>query len=232
MKKSLILRRKGFTLAEVLITLGIIGIVAAMTMPTLMSKYREQTTMTKLKKFYTTMSQVQLRAIAEHGEVDSWDWVPKDGESNNQIVLDWYNKYFGQYLNDTKIIDRKVLKDNELVDGGITVQLADGTILNVANFAGGYLHLNYFTNYKTFMDETAVHGKDSFLFGFSADTRSAEQNCLKRINGYICGPNENSLKNDSWGGCYVKNPTKGNVYCTRLLQINGWKVPKDYPFKF
>lgn len=33
---------KAFTLAEVLITLGIIGIVAAMTLPTVLSKYREQ----------------------------------------------------------------------------------------------------------------------------------------------------------------------------------------------
>ena len=32
----------GFTLAEVLITLGIIGVVAAMTIPTLMQKYYEK----------------------------------------------------------------------------------------------------------------------------------------------------------------------------------------------
>ena len=35
------IRQKGFTLAEVLITLGIIGIVAAMTMPTLIGKYQK-----------------------------------------------------------------------------------------------------------------------------------------------------------------------------------------------
>ena len=223
-------RKFGFTLAEVLITLGIIGVVAAMTMPTLMSKYREEVTMNKLKKFYTTMAQVQLRSIADHGEVEAWDWVPSGGESNNQIVLDWYNKYFGQYLNDCKIIDRKVLKDNELVDGGITVQLSDGSVFNISGFSGGYLHFSYFTNYKTFMDETAVEGKDAFLFGFGA--QATARACLKRFNGYICHIDEDRLKNDSRGGCYVKNPSNGNVYCTRLLQLNGWRVPKDYPFKF
>lgn len=37
--------RKGFTLAEVLITLGIIGIVAALTLPSLIQKYQEKVTL-------------------------------------------------------------------------------------------------------------------------------------------------------------------------------------------
>jgi len=45
--------KKGFTLAEVLITLGIIGVVAAMTIPTLMTKYAKQRTETQLVKFYS-----------------------------------------------------------------------------------------------------------------------------------------------------------------------------------
>ena len=44
--------RLGFTLAEVLITLGIIGIVAAMTIPTLMQKYYEKQTVAHLKETY------------------------------------------------------------------------------------------------------------------------------------------------------------------------------------
>ena len=35
---------KGFTLAEVLITLGIIGIIAAMTLSTVVKKYKEKQT--------------------------------------------------------------------------------------------------------------------------------------------------------------------------------------------
>ena len=42
---------RAFTLAEVLITLGIIGIVAAMTFPILMTKYNYKITETRLKKF-------------------------------------------------------------------------------------------------------------------------------------------------------------------------------------
>lgn len=49
------LKQKAFTLAEVLITLTIIGVVAAMTIPTLMSKYKEQTYVTGLKKAYSQL---------------------------------------------------------------------------------------------------------------------------------------------------------------------------------
>ena len=46
------IRKSAFTLAEVLITLAIIGVVAAMTIPTLISSYREKVVETKLVKFY------------------------------------------------------------------------------------------------------------------------------------------------------------------------------------
>ncbi len=42
----------GFTLAEVLITLGIIGVVAAMTLPNLIANYRSKVAVTQLKKMY------------------------------------------------------------------------------------------------------------------------------------------------------------------------------------
>ena len=42
-----------FTLAEVLITLGIIGIIAAMTIPTLMSKIQERRYTTQYKKIFS-----------------------------------------------------------------------------------------------------------------------------------------------------------------------------------
>ena len=44
-----------FTLAEVLITLGIIGIIAAMTFPIMITKYQKQVTVERLKKFYSVM---------------------------------------------------------------------------------------------------------------------------------------------------------------------------------
>ena len=48
-------KNRAFTLAEVLITLGIIGVVAAITMPVLISKYRAQVFETQFKKAYSSV---------------------------------------------------------------------------------------------------------------------------------------------------------------------------------
>ena len=51
-------KKAAFTLAEVLITLGIIGVVAAMTMPSLIQNYQEKVLANQFKKSYSMFSQV------------------------------------------------------------------------------------------------------------------------------------------------------------------------------
>ncbi len=46
-----IMKKLGFTLAETLITLGIIGVVSALTIPSLIAKHQEKTRIIKLKKY-------------------------------------------------------------------------------------------------------------------------------------------------------------------------------------
>lgn len=65
--------KRAFTLAEVLITLGVIGVVAAMTMPVLIAKYQEHVTVNKVKKFYSMMSQAILMSINNNGYVNEWN---------------------------------------------------------------------------------------------------------------------------------------------------------------
>ena len=48
---------KAFTLAEILITLGVIGIVAAITMPTLIQNHKKKVAVTQLKATYSILSQ-------------------------------------------------------------------------------------------------------------------------------------------------------------------------------
>lgn len=62
MKESYFGSHKGFTLAEVLVTLGIIGVVSAMTVPTLMQNYQRQSYVTQLHKVYNEFSK-QLKGI-------------------------------------------------------------------------------------------------------------------------------------------------------------------------
>ncbi len=63
---------KAFTLSEILITLTIIGVIAAITIPTLMQKYTEHANVQKLKKTYNTLSNAFAQAIAENGTIDTW----------------------------------------------------------------------------------------------------------------------------------------------------------------
>ena len=60
-------KKAAFTLAEVLITLGIIGIVAAMTMPMLTKKYRSLVLESQFKKGYSIAQQVILQAKFDFG---------------------------------------------------------------------------------------------------------------------------------------------------------------------
>ena len=55
-----------------LITLGIIGVVAAMTLPSIVQKHQEKVTVSKLKKIYSNVSQAYLNAIRENGSPENW----------------------------------------------------------------------------------------------------------------------------------------------------------------
>ena len=83
------LKNPAFTLAEVLITLGIIGIVASMTLPSVINRANEKQWQVAYKKAYSTIQQAFLRA-QENGEivditaktvVDGVGYTPAIGEN-------------------------------------------------------------------------------------------------------------------------------------------------------
>lgn len=75
------IKHPAFTLAEVLITLGIIGIVAAMTLPNLISNHKAKVIASKLKKLQSTFAQAMLMAENEYGPLDSWG-ILKDAKES------------------------------------------------------------------------------------------------------------------------------------------------------
>jgi len=62
---ALLPRKAAFTLAEVLITLGIIGVVAAMTIPALISNYQKRVWTAQLQKVYAVLNQGFRRMLAD-----------------------------------------------------------------------------------------------------------------------------------------------------------------------
>jgi len=86
-------------LAEVLITLAIIGIIAAITIPSIIANHQKTALEAQFAKTYRTLSQVVSLAIAEHGDIGSWDW--KDPISHMERD-EFSKKYILPYLNATK----------------------------------------------------------------------------------------------------------------------------------
>ncbi|MBR1754209.1 type II secretion system protein [bacterium] len=83
--------KKAFTLAEVLITLGIIGIVAALTIPTLMQKHNDAVIVNRFKKTYSALQNAYEMMQAEYGMADKWDLRGHAAQENE--LIDRFAKY-------------------------------------------------------------------------------------------------------------------------------------------
>lgn len=77
----------GFTLAEVLITLGIIGVVVVMTIPNLVKNYQEYAWRQAWKKEFSTISQAYERVKQdEGGDLSAWFNQPNGSYSTDYII--------------------------------------------------------------------------------------------------------------------------------------------------
>lgn len=134
MEKEYKSRMNAFTLAEVLITLGIIGVVAALTLPTLIQNYEEKATVTRLKKVYTTLANAVQLASFEKGMYDEttatesqefWDYISpylklsKDCGTGQGC---WYNEKMkflhganGGNINTLTMYNKAILEDGTLL---------------------------------------------------------------------------------------------------------------------
>lgn len=72
MKLSQIKKSIAFTLAETLVVMGIIGVVAALTLPNLNSSTGDKEKVAKLKKIYQNINDAYERAVAVYGPVTEW----------------------------------------------------------------------------------------------------------------------------------------------------------------
>lgn len=127
--------RLAFTLAEVLITLGIIGIVAEMTIPSLISDYKKTVYVTQLKKAYTTFNQAMYQMLANSGCIDQLSCL---GLTTNQNFGDEIVKYFKVLKNcgSTKGEGCMASKINYNYDGtsALTQDLDNYSFLNFYSF--------------------------------------------------------------------------------------------------
>lgn len=83
--------KNGFTLAEVLITLGIIGVVAALTIPTLIENVQQEIFKNKWKKAYSEINQAYLLVQSQEDLSNYWNCT--ESYCFNQIPIKILNQY-------------------------------------------------------------------------------------------------------------------------------------------
>lgn len=207
------LRKVGFTLAEALITLGIIGIVAALTLPVLIQNYKKQEVSVKLKKFYSTMMQAYNYAEFEQG-VSSDNWEFNDfSMSNIERAEVYYNTFFNnKYFNVLSVKRGTYPSDSRKA---LEVTFADGSILYL--WAGSAMDIIYDVNGKKGPNKA---GSDFFKFMHFPK---------RRLQPYVIeGGSVDSIntREKALGIC-----KRFSTECVPLLMYDNWEFKKDYPYK-
>lgn len=92
------MKKHAFTLSEVLITLGIIGVVAALTIPALITNYQKKVDKTALQKAYSTVNQAYERIKS----VDEYENVFSDCTENDSHCM---GELFKAQMHFVKIVE-------------------------------------------------------------------------------------------------------------------------------
>jgi prepilin-type N-terminal cleavage/methylation domain-containing protein len=223
--------KKGFTLAEVLITLGIIGVVAALTLPALIASYQKQQTVTQLKKAYSALNQAVKLASLDYDEFEYKGSAQEDAKA-------YLEQYFLPYLKTVKVCipiencgidwqDYKFL-NGELTSTSMGIRataigavLSDGSVFIVCPFG------NYYPFYLDVNGKKGpnILGKDLFRFGRSDMIIPSEG---IKLDGQGLSREELTAQlGTTSNGCSSGATGK---YCGALIMHDGWEIRDDYPW--
>ena len=213
-------KRVAFTLAEVLITLAIIGVVAALTIPNIVTKYQKRKTVTQLKQTYTLLQNSFKMAENDYGDKNNWEF-PNNNNEFFQTYLKPYLKVVKKYSHNEieNIAKRKTLNGTSYAEIFDHYQLANGSLVSI-----GVCKYCIPSCVTILIDingtkEPNRGGIDIFRYSFTTDDGLAPTG--KDLN-------RNDLKTKGSGACTKK---QNGHYCPRLIMIDGWQISKDYPWE-
>lgn len=95
-------RKSAFTLAEVLITLGVIGVVAALTLPTLVQNYKEKILINKIKRTYSNIQNAIIMAQKENESIGDNSVLFNASDGVVKVT-----ENFAKYFNGAKVCKTK-----------------------------------------------------------------------------------------------------------------------------
>lgn len=228
-------RLVAFTLAEVLITLGVIGVVAAMTMPALIANYQKKQTVASLKKAYTNLSQAVKLSELSNGDVQYWNF----SLTGEKFFLEYLSQFItinsstisGQNI-EYKYLNGANCTEDLCTGNSYITYIADGSLLMLSrnprsdakaiaidinglkrpNTAGKDLFVFWITKY----DGIVPFGFGSFS---SIDSFGEEQNFSQYDRDMLTGTKS-----------YACNKDKKGFWCTALIMMDGWEIKNDYPW--
>ncbi len=236
--------RKGFTLAEVLITLGIIGVVAAITLPTLIKNYQKHETVNRLKETYSILYQAIRMSETENGLLETWE-IPNTSFTANTYT---YGKaFFEQYLKpyikvvkECKYLSNECWADEYIWSNGVaddefflasknkaySLVLANGSVIGFYprdTFCEVWVDLNGKKGPNKL-------GKDTFEI-FIAKTAGNYYGKFPRSGVYMYGQGfQRNVLKGNFKGCSKTATNYAGAYCGALIMHDGWKIAPDYPW--
>lgn len=227
-----------FTLSEVLITLGIIGVVAVLTVPTIMSTYRKHLVETRLSHTYAMMTEAFKFAEVDYGDSTYWarEYAGAEGEFDT-IVSEFFNTYFIPYVSGAKleIISGTLHKygyDSQSIPtitaGHKIIRLNNGVFLfaTVGNGRQGLVSIKILIDING-PKPPNVLGNDLFQMIFSLYDGELFMSGEKGIIGYGLSYNKVIPYDEILSSCCTGDRTA----CGAVIKQNGWKIPKEYPLK-
>ena len=217
-------KNNAFTLAEVLITLGIIGVVIAMTLPSLIGKWQKQVFVNKVKYTYSILANAFLLAQEEYGDPTQWDWGNAQTYDNNKRVVSTYilpyintlesSRHYGNY----QIVTLK---------NGITLMfILDGctaSTCNPINISSLYIIGSLKPKIDGLSGNERDYSREDFVLKFSKYKKK-----LEFFNWG--GKTREQIKNNSIYACNESISKNKRLNCGALIFYDNWQIRKDYPW--
>lgn len=243
--------KNGFTLAEVLITLGIIGIVAAMTIPQVLANYRKKSLEAKLKETYSILLNAVNKGNLEVGIPFSTYSVMTnhpDKCPTNYEFAECAEALYDDYLKDS--LSKSVVKPSIKILNSFLQQngnsapfelregrkflLPNGVLVNICQGAF-FIVTETQTNWAK-KKITIVPGKNTFVFGTPYAERESN---LKFISAAMLpmfiDKRAQLSRNDLIEKCKFTSDVWDFsivVACSQLFIEDGFVFKDDYPIKF
>ena len=169
------MKKLGFTLAEVLITLGIIGVVAALTTPSLVSEYNKSKVGPTLKRFVSNMSEANAQLLYDNETSSISSFAGKDitvyldelakyvkgARDKEKYVKDYDNYFYDGSKRNMQEYPIFVFDDNS----AMSIVGYDGTIVDESaggSYKGGIASFELDIN--GYENKPNRYGKDQFVF--------------------------------------------------------------------